>query len=95
MKCPVCGNEDLYSKSYYEEVGFVECIVKCDKCQQFEDSWAYGISQFVLKGKIWRFTDHGYMSEDDKINAKDNWQEITAELSKCKFYDGYYDIEEE
>lgn len=95
MKCPVCGNENLYTKNYHEEVGLVESVTRCDECEQFEENWAYGKEFFILKDKRWVFTDHGYMDEVSKIEAKKNWEEIVVELNKCEFYDGEYDLEED
>ena len=77
MKCPVCGNKYLYMKSYYEpEFGLVEVHVRCSKCEQFSDDWAYGRQEFFLNGKSWDFTSHPFVKDNDKKECIKCWKEI-------------------
>ena len=59
--CPVCKNKRLYYATWCEDGYTVEYVLRCDKCNQFEESWSYGC-QYLKIGK-WgtRFTFHNYL----------------------------------
>jgi|GEM_PF-5968036 len=92
MICPICGNENMYNKSYYDEYGLEEQCTRCEECGKFVDHWAFGRQVIIIKDKHWDFTDHGYMNDEDMKASEKAWSEIGLELDKCRHYDGSYSV---
>jgi len=84
--CPVCGNEKLYQKTYYDQSILSEVVEKCEKCNKYSNIWAYGVQCFKINDKDWNFTEHNYMNQEQGDYSEKMYLEIEDELKKCSFY---------
>jgi hypothetical protein len=85
-KCPVCGNEKLQQKTYYEQSILSEVVEKCENCNSYSDIWAYGVQSFLINNTTWDFIEHNYMTKEQEEYSGKMYLEIYKELKKCKFY---------
>ncbi len=90
MVCPICGNEKLTERDYYDDGYHVENYTACEECNNFVDHWAYGRQEIVIQDKHWDFTCHPYIEGKDIEISNKAWLEIQLELVGCKYYDGSY-----
>ena len=68
QRCPICGDE-IYTKSYHEEVGLVETHTQCR--DHFEESWSYGRAENYSKvGDVEAIAEFGYSDDIKEIELK-------------------------